>query len=82
MRREMSQAETGDPSPALLRIGTVGEALAGLPVAVVVSFASCAALSPSPEEAEVAKGMTVLPVKSLAITKAFTGHAAPPHQMG
>ena len=33
MRREMSQAETGDPSPDLLRIGTVGEALAGLPVA-------------------------------------------------
>ena len=33
MRREMSQAETGDPSPDLLRIGTVEEALAGLPVA-------------------------------------------------
>ena len=31
---------------------------------------------------EVAKGMTVLPVKSLFFTKVSTGHATIPHQMG
>ena len=39
-------------------------------------------LSPSPEEAEVQKGITVFPVKSLAAIKLSTGHAAIPHQIG
>lgn len=49
---------------------------------VLASCASRAPLSPMPELDEVAKGMTVLPVKSFALTKPFTGHAAMPHQMG
>lgn len=39
-------------------------------------------LSPKPELAEVQKGITVLPVKSLLWTKVSTGQAASPHQMG
>ena len=39
-------------------------------------------LSPKPELAEVANGITVLPVKSFASTNVSTGHAAIPHQMG
>ena len=46
------------------------------------SAASSFALSPTPDEAEVQNGMTVLPLKSFALTKLFTGHAASPHQMG
>ena len=46
-----------------------------------ISARSCP-LSPMPEEAEVQKGITVLPVKSLFSTKESTGHAAIPHQMG
>ena len=51
-----------------------------LPVPAI--SASSSPLCPIPEEEEVAKGMTVFPVKSLASTKAFTGHAAFPHHMG
>lgn len=43
---------------------------------------ACAPLSPMPLLAEVQKGMTVLPVKSLALTNVSTGHAAMPHQIG
>lgn len=39
-------------------------------------------LSPRPELADVAKGMTVLPLKSLCLTKVSTGQAAIPHQIG
>ena len=39
-------------------------------------------LSPMSEVEEVQKGITVLPVKSLASTKVSTGQAAMPHQMG
>lgn len=39
-------------------------------------------LSPSPELAEVQKGITVLSVKSFASINPFTGHAAIPHQIG
>ena len=35
-----------------------------------------------PEEEEVQKGITVLPVKSLAFTKLLVGQAAMCHQMG
>ena len=49
---------------------------------VPASAASCAPLSPMPLLAEVQKGMTVLPVKSLALTNVSTGHAAMPHQIG
>lgn len=45
-------------------------------------WASWSALLPRPEEAEVAKGITVLPVKSLPFKNVFTGYAAEPHQMG
>ena len=46
-----------------------------------ISANSCP-LSPSPEDAEVANGITVLPVKSLFSIKESTGHAAIPHQIG
>ena len=46
-----------------------------------MSARSCP-LSPNPEDAEVANGITVLPVKSLFSTKESTGHAAMPHQIG
>ena len=49
---------------------------------VVASFARLLALEPSGELADVQNGITVLPLKSLARTKAFTGHAASPHQIG
>lgn len=49
---------------------------------VSASAASCVPLSPMPLLAEVQKGMTVLPVKSLALTNVSTGHAAMPHQIG
>ncbi len=39
-------------------------------------------LCPSPLDAEVQNGITVLPVKSLSLTKLFTGQAAIPHQIG
>ena len=51
-------------------------------VPVPAIWASWSALLPRPEEAEVAKGITVLPVKSLPFKNVFTGHAAEPHQMG
>ena len=44
--------------------------------------ASKAPLSPMLELEDVQNGITVLPVKSLAVTKALTGHAAMPHQIG
>ena len=46
-----------------------------------MSARSCP-LSPSPDDAEVAKGITVFPVKSLFSTKESTGHAAMPPQIG
>ena len=49
---------------------------------VPASSASSVPLSPRPELAEVQKGITVLPVKSLASTKPLTGQAAMPHQIG
>lgn len=49
---------------------------------VPASSASSCPLSPKPELAEVANGITVLPVKSFASTNVSTGHAAIPHQMG
>lgn len=39
-------------------------------------------LWPSPLDAEVQKGIIVLPVKSLSFTKLFTGQAAIPHHIG
>ena len=45
-------------------------------------FSSNLPLWPSPLDAEVQKGITVLPVKSLSFTKLFTGQAAIPHQIG
>lgn len=39
-------------------------------------------LLPIPEEADVQKGITVLFVKSFALTNVFTGQAAIPHQIG
>ena len=49
---------------------------------VPASAASCVPLSPMSLLPEVQKGMTVLPVKSLALTNVSTGHAAMPHQIG
>ena len=49
---------------------------------VPASSASSSPLWPKPELEEVQKGITVLPVKSLASTKVSTGQAAMPHQMG
>ena len=49
---------------------------------VEASFARLLALEPSGELADVQNGITVLPLKLLARTKAFTGHAASPHQIG
>lgn len=39
-------------------------------------------LFPRPLDAEVQNGITILPLKSLALTKVFTGQAAIPHQIG
>lgn len=39
-------------------------------------------LSPRPDDDEVQKGITVLSVKSLPLTKLSTGQAAMPHQIG
>ena len=39
-------------------------------------------LAPKGDEWEVAKGMTVLPEKSLCFTKSSTGQAALPYQIG
>lgn len=39
-------------------------------------------LFPRPLDAEVQNGITVLPLKSLALTKVFTGQATIPHQIG
>ena len=36
----------------------------------------------APEDEEVQNGITVLPVKSLPLTKLSIGHAAIPHQIG
>lgn len=52
------------------------------PVEPVARACHVAQLCPIPELAEVANGITVLPVKSLLFTKLLTGHAAIPHQMG
>lgn len=49
---------------------------------VPAASASSVPLLPSPDEAEVQKGIPVFPVKSLAAAKLLTGHAAIPHQMG
>ena len=49
---------------------------------VPACFSSNLPLSPSPEDVDVANGITVLPEKSLSCTKLFTGHAAIPHQIG
>ena len=39
-------------------------------------------LCPKEDDADVQNGIMVLPVKSLALTKVSTGHAATPHQIG
>ena len=49
---------------------------------VPASSANSSPLSPRPEEEDVQKGITVFPVKSLALMKLSTGQAAMPHQMG
>ena len=49
---------------------------------VPANSSSCRPLSPKPELDEVQNGITVLPLKSLASIKPFTGQAAIPHQMG
>lgn len=58
---------------------SAGEAATGLPVTL--------ASHPGQQrtalaQVEVQKGITVLPLKSLSVTKLLTGHAAMPHQMG
>ena len=49
---------------------------------VPAASANNSPLCPSPEDAEVQNGITVLPLKSLASTNVFTGQAATPHQIG
>mgnify|MGYP007090054804 CR=1 FL=1 len=48
----------------------------------VVIFFKSLSLSPIDEDDDVQKGITVLLVKSLFLTKAFIGHAARPHRIG
>jgi len=45
-------------------------------------WASSLPLLPSPELEDVAKGITVFPVKSFASINLSTGQAAIPHQIG
>lgn len=48
----------------------------------LASFSNSFPLLPISEEADVQKGITVLLVKSFALTNVFTGQAAIPHQIG
>ncbi len=49
---------------------------------VPAASSSSSPLSPSPEEDEVQKGITIFPVKSLSAMNLSTGHAAMPRQIG
>ena len=54
----------------------------GCQLPVVVFECRLVSLVPRPEEWEVQKGMTVLFVKSVCLTKESTGQAERPHQIG
>lgn len=77
-----SFAEGLDPVGDFLLCDGGGEALALLPVAGAGERCELRATLADAAAAEVQKGMTVLPVKSLALTNVSTGHAAMPHQIG
>ena len=62
-----------------------GDELKRWPSAQVPPFASCDnnfPLWPKPDDEDVQNGITVFPLKSLALTNVFVGHAAIPHQIG
>lgn len=46
------------------------------------SSASKSPLCPNPDDDDVQNGITVFPLKSFALTKVSTGHAAIPHHIG